>query len=264
MAIKQYITSGIFTKTNVVPSGTPTQVALFDGRQVKAAIQKEVKSEDIMGAVDGSDQLQVLDTIIQSTTYKFTPEIEAVDSDTLALMFGEMWESTSNFVDQGNFKRVIVPATPFTIVDTALADGLTAADVQVSIIDNGVWGLKRPLEVITGAGTPTAEQVKLDTSTTSLIFHSSHAGAVVKYVAKKTHTTIETLGVNASYRSLDSLQFVGHLASTRKEKIICIVDLTPAGGWELPIGDKVSVKLEFKCNIQGANRSPVRFARIAA
>lgn len=261
MAVKNYKTSGFFTNTNIVPYTTSTQIGLFDGRQTTATLTKEVESRDVLGAVDGTDQSQVLDTIITSVTYTFGVEIEAIDSDTLALMFGEQWAPVA--MDDRLIKRSSVPSGA-EIVDADLAAGLLAADVQVTIADNGAWGFKRPLEIITGAGNPTGDQVKLDTAATKLIFPAALIGVPVKYSAKKSRTNIDSLGVANTYKTLDDLRFVGHIGSTRKEEIITIIDLTPSGGWELPVGDESTVTLEFKAVAKGANRSAVQMYRIAA
>lgn len=260
MAVKNYKTSGFFTNTNIVPYSTSTQIGLFDGRQTTATLAKEVESRDVKGAVDGSDQTQTLDTIITSVTYTFSVEIEAIDSDTLELMFGERWAPV-NFDDK-LIKRDTIPSSA-EIVDTDLVSGLTAADVQVSIADNGAWGFRRPLEIIT-TGTPTGDQVKLDTANTKLVFPGALVGVPIKRAAKKARTSIDSLGVASTYKVLDDLRFVGHIGSTRKEEIITAIDLTPSGGWELPVGDESTVTLEFKAVAKGSNRSAVQMYRIAA
>lgn len=260
MAVKNYKTSGFFTNNVIVPYTTSTQIGLFDGRQTTATLAKEVESRDVKGAVDGSDLTQTLDTITTDVSYTFSVEIEAIDSDTLALMFGEQWAPVN--MDDRLIKRATVPSGA-EIIDTDLVSGLTSGDVQVTIADNGAWGFKRPLEIIT-TGTPTGDQVKLDTSTTKLTFPGALVGVPIKYAAKKSRTNIDSLGVATTYKTLDDLRFVGHIGSTRKEEIITIIDLSPSGGWELPVGDEASVTLEFKAVAKGSNRSAVQMYRIAA
>jgi hypothetical protein len=187
-------------------------------------------------------------------------EVEAVDSDTLALMFGEQWAPVA--MDDKLIKRDTIPSNG-EIVDTDLITGLTAADVQITIADNGAWGFRRPLEVIT-SGTPTGDQVKLDTANTKLVFPGAMAGVPVKRALKKARTNIDSLGVAGTYKTLDDLRFVGHIGSTRKEEIITIIDLTPSGGWELPVGDEATVTLEYKAVAKGSNRSAVQMYRLAA
>lgn len=260
MAVKNYRTSGFFTNTAVIPYSTSTQIALFDGRQTTATLAKEVESRDVKGAVDGSDLSQTLDTIQTSVSYTFSVEIEAIDSDTMELMFGERWAPVA--FDDKLIKRVTIPSGA-EVIDTDLVAGLTAADVQVTISDNGAWGFKRPLEIIT-TGTPTGDQVKLDTAATKLTFPGGLVGVPIKYAAKKARTNIDSLGVASTFKPLDDLRFIGHIGSTRKEEIITVIDLTPSGGWELPVGDESTVTLEYKAVAKGSNRSAVQMYRIAA
>ncbi|PZV19181.1 MAG: hypothetical protein DCF22_00505 [Leptolyngbya sp.] len=264
MAIKNYVMSGFFTGNNIVPAVTPTQNALLETRFLKSTLSKEVKSEDIQGIVDGSDYAQILDTISTSITYKFEVDYEAVDSDIIALMFGEQWASAANYDDRLTKMASVPAATPYTIADANIPTTPVAGDIHVTISDNGAWGFRRPLEVIL-TGSPTGDQVLVTgTTTKTLTFPSTLAGVPVKYSVRKPRTSIDSLGVSTSPAFFNDLKFIGHIASTRKEEIICEVDLTPAGGWQLPVGDKPSVKLEFKPITKGSNRSAVRFYRIAA
>lgn len=264
MALRNFIMSGFFTGNNIVPSGTPTQNALLETRWTNATLTKEVESRDILGIVDGSASTQVLDSVAGATTYTFEFEVEAIDSDTLALMFGENWATTATYDDR-LIRRAAVPSSgPYTISDADIPTTPVAGDIHVSIADNGVWGFRRPLEVIL-TGSPTGDQVLVTgTTTKTLTVASTLAGAPLKYSIKKPRTTIESLGVVSSPILFNDLKFIGHIASTRKEEIICEVDLTPSGGWELPVGDESSLTLEFKPVAKGANRSAVRMYRIAA
>jgi hypothetical protein len=128
--------------------------------------------------------------------------------------------------------------------------------------NSDLGGLIRPLTVVTTAPANTNE-VQLDEPNTKLIFHSTHAGASIKYGIKSSYT-VESLGVVDSPIELNDLKFFGVIASTRDEEIIVEVDLSPSGGWELPIGDESSITLEYTAVAKGSNRSAVRFYRQAA
>lgn len=262
MALRNFNMLGFFTNDNVVPATSPTQTALYDVRPTGATLTKEVESRDVRGVVDGTPQSQVLDTVITQVTYGFSVEIESIDSGTLALMFGETWGASASY-DGKKLKRVTVPSeSPYEITDTDL-EGLTAADLQVMLAANSATGgLIRPLKIVTIAPANTNE-VQLDEPNTKLVFHSSHAGASIKYGIKKSYT-VESLGVVDSPIALDDLKFFGIIATTRDEEIIVEVDLSPSGGWELPIGDESAITLEFNAVAKGSNRSAVRLYRQAA
>ncbi|MBL1176852.1 hypothetical protein [Pantanalinema sp. GBBB05] len=254
---------GLFTNDSVIPASSPTQTALYDIRPVGATLTKEVETRDVRGVVDGTPQSQILDTVTTQVTYGFSVEIESIDSGTLALMFGETWGASASYTGK-KLKRVTVPsASPYEITDTELAD-LTAADIQVMLAANSsTGGLIRPLQVVTGGAPANTNEVQLDEANTKLVFHSTHAGASIKYGHKEAYT-VESLGVVASPIALDDLKFFGVIATTRDEEIIVEVDLSPSGGWELPVGDESSITLEYKAIAKGSNRSAVRLYRQAA
>jgi hypothetical protein len=263
MALKNYTASGFFTNNSIVPASTSTQIGLFDTRFTTVSITKEVEEREVRGVRDGSDIAQVYDTFPNSITYGLSTEIEAIDSDTLALMFGETWAPVAAWNDSIIKQTTVPTATPYEFADNNIVAGMTAVDVQVSINENGSWGFKRPLEVIL-TGNPTLEQVRFDVTNSKLIFAAGLAGAPIKYSIRKARTNIDSLGVVQTPKMLDDLKFFGHIAGSRKEEIIVEVDLTPSGGWELAVGDESSVTLEFKATAKGANRSAVRMYRLAA
>lgn len=262
MAIKHYKMSGFFSQV-----GTPIadQIALYDNRFVTATLTKETEDREVRGVIDGNDLLQVTDAYQTSESYTFETETESIDSGTLALMFGEAWAQTTSWDKPKKTKRASVPAvTPFTIVDAEILNTFTAADVQVTIAENGAWGRVRPLEVIT-TGTPTVDQVLLTASTGTLTLDEDNARAPIKYAIKSTKANIWTLGVEANPKKLDEMMFVGTVSTTRREEIIVVVEsMGPSGGWELPVGEETSINLTWRPTAKGSNRSAVQFGRIAA
>jgi len=261
MAIKGLKAVGILTNTFDTP--ITDQIALYDIRPSSVTIAKESESRDVQGFVDGNDTLQITDSYNSSDTYTITTEMGSIDSGTLALLFGECWAMTSSYSDYPKLRRVEIPSSgAFEVADADIGGSYSAADVQVLISEAGSWGRVRPLTVIT-EGTPTAEQVKLDAANSKLIFAEENAGAPIKYALKKELTNIYTLGVQANPKLLDSLKFVGEIATTRgRNHPIIIPGMTRTGGWEVAIGDETTLSIEFRGKIVGAKRSVIEVLEV--
>lgn len=263
MTIRNFEAKGFFTDNNVI-GATPNQKALIDLPMISTTISKEVEETEVEGTIDGACEVQILDTIITRTTFNVSFEVQKLRSDTIALLMGETWEAAPN-TKISNFKMTAVPLTgPFEVTDSKITSTLTAADVKVSIYAGGAWGLPRYLEVVT-TGSPTVNQVRLDAAAGKFVFASGLAGAVIKYsVDEVVASGLESLGVSANPRRLNNLLFRGVLCSTEPEIVMVEMDLSPSGGFELPIGGDPGVTLEYRAVVKGANRSPVRMFRKAA
>ncbi|BAS55361.1 hypothetical protein NIES2135_53540 [Leptolyngbya boryana NIES-2135] len=264
MTIRNFEAKGFFTDNPVIgPGSTPTQKALIDLPIISTTISKEVEETEVEGTVDGTCEVQILDTIITRSTWNVSFEVQKLRSDAIALLMGETWAAAPNS-KISNFKMTSVPVIGDPeITDTKLVDA-EVDDVKVSVYAGGTWGLPRYLEVVT-TGTPTVNQVLLDDTAGTLTFNAGLAGAPIKYsVDEIVASGLESLGIADSPRRLNNLLFRGVLCSTEPEIVMVEMDLSPSGGFELPIGGDPGVTLEYRAVVKGANRSPVRMFRKAA
>lgn len=236
---------------------TANQFALMHNNITGGTITKTVDGEEpIVGLIDGVCSPQTLATTKGTASYEVTFDSQEIGKMVLSQMFNELWTPTASYTGR-EVKRFAVPTTaPYEVTIPGITASTPLTDVQITITEPGPWGTERQLEAI-GTGTPTAQQFKLDAG--KVTFIAGLAGAPFKVSLPKVYTNITSLGVEANFQEIGKLRFTGLLCSTGASKIAVEMDLSPSGGWELPIGDQPELTITYQAVASGANRSPVRF-----
>lgn len=197
--------------------------------------------------VDGRKQISAAAITESIASMKLT--FEFVDWTILQLAFDEIAQSTSSIV-----LPVLKTATVSSaneIVDTALTSA-TGVYVYKKTPQPGKY-----YKVIT-TGTPTADQVKVDTTGTKLVFASSEAGAVVQYSVRKTYTTIESIGKESTYDKFGKLAFSGIISGTEFAAGMQIVvpQLSRVSTPALTItGELAKLEIDFRASVAPGFRS---------
>lgn len=197
--------------------------------------------------VDGRKQISA--AAITETIASMKLTFEFVDWTILQLAFDELAQSTSTIV-----LPVLKTATVNSsneVVDTELTSA-TGVYVYRKTPQPGKY-----YEIIT-TGTPTADQAKVDTAATKLVFASSEAGAVVQYTVNKTYTTIESIGKESTYDKFGKLSFSGIISGTEFSTGMQIVvpQLSRVSTPALTItGELARLEIDFRASVAPGFRS---------
>jgi hypothetical protein len=211
----------------------------------------EIKAQSF---VNGT--LQTTDSYVGTVETSVDFGVQSIDWITLQWLVGEYAEITPSLI-LPLVKSAEVPLTPFTITDADLT-GAAVSDVQVTFVDSNLSNVVF-LEVVTGSPT-TYDEVQLTGGT--LVFNSAAVGRSAKYMVRKTHSGIPTVGYAAAADTVDNLQFNGIIVGTRAKSVhVNIPQLTRNGTFAVTPGGGDQT-LTYTANIKGSNRTPVRYALI--
>lgn len=260
MAIKGFEFTGMFDVDGGGPGGLKT---LFNNNMLSGQISKDVQTEEVTGSVDGKCSLEVLDTIVTSTSWTMTLATRAVDSNLIQLIMDEYWSADG----AGTTKYVNTAKTSDAgiVTDARIAGTLTAANVQVSVVTSSsaaTGGLSRPLTVIT-TGTPTAEQALVEAG--QITVAPALAGQSIKYAIDEAQTAVQTIGVNTTgVTRLTNLSFFAELCMTGREQVyMSIPQMTKNAGVQMDLRGAGDISLEYKLITPSGLPSPVQFFRKA-
>lgn len=256
MAITGFEYTGLL---NYQGRGINGQNTIHANRVLSGTLSYETNTTDIKGRVDGICTAQTLDTITQDETWTFSLETQDVDSAYLELLFGERFQVSPTYnLPYINTQRV---GAGGVVTDAKIAGTLNAANVQVSLVTSGTYGLMRPLEVIT-TGSPTASQALVTAGQIQVLVGSIPEGAALKYSVKQALTNVDTLGYETAAQYLTTMSFVGMLCMNSNEKVgMQIPQLTRDGGFELSLSGDGNATLNFKATVPAGRRRPVYLSR---
>jgi hypothetical protein len=203
--------------------------------------------------------MENVDVVKKSSDAMLSIGMQSFDRNDIEFMLNEFAQTTSSLV-LPTVKRGAVPLTaPYTYTDADLI-GATVAELQVSILSSGD-GLEGGLTVVT-TGTPGTGEVDFDDATGVLTFNANVAGKGFRYIAYTTHTNINTIGVEDSPITLDSLSFIGIADGPRFPNGVAIYvpKMDRHTGFEFNISGETNVTIEYKPVLSGSNRKPVQWA----
>lgn len=127
---------------------------------------------------------------------------EAATWGDMQFIHNEFAQDSSTAANDPNFSTV--PATTFTIVDPEIT-AANEATVRVYLPQRESTGLPTFMKLVAIA--PAAyDEVQVDGTTNSLIFHSSAEGAEVVYFYDKSYTVIQTIGLETNFEQFGDFQ----------------------------------------------------------
>ncbi|MEM6432378.1 MAG: hypothetical protein AAF773_00755 [Cyanobacteria bacterium P01_D01_bin.115] len=188
----------------------PTNGELYEIRGNTLNFSSELDTEDILAfPTGGTSELQIFDTVLNSTTWTLTLTTGNVQKDTLQLVFRKRFVTPGAALSLPFKQIVTVPASPgpYTVTVAGFTED---EDVMAKVLRSGTnSGGDLRLERIANAdaGTITSGQFAVDATT--LTFHSDQAGATVAIHGFRDNTPSESLGGANTSDELGTLRFFG-------------------------------------------------------
>lgn len=262
MPLTQFKAKGFLTTA----TGNPVagQRAAKDVPFLEASFKASLIGQaDIFESIDGSCTPSLVATINNGTNWEADFKAESITARVIEMAMGEEWKSSSSYDYYPSIAKTI-PASG-VITDTVnLPTTLTPTDLSVSILNTGTYGPGKPLEVA-ATGTATASKVILAATAGTLTFAAALAGAVVKYMPKKTLSSVYTIGVEDTYSLLTAFRFIGEFCSTdSNEQIIIDTLLQAVLEPEFKSGAKPDISLKYKCVAAPGSRSVLKWVLVPA
>lgn len=232
------------------------------------SLQEEKQVEDLMGQKSGSSQIiEFLETRITPT---ITCSLELVGKQELEMLNNEKFQTTSNYSVLDNSGIGITEEVQFDangeIDGTTLIEpftGKVAADILVNLIDTGNND-SQTLTVVSGAPAADNTEVELNATTNKLINTGlANRGAILS--VKKTISSINTLGFEATKAALGKLDFVGVFTGPRwKYGLLMVVQgLQNTQGFTIQTSDgKNPVELVMRAATPAGRRKSVYWGEL--
>ena len=262
MALTQFRAKGFLTTAtgNPVAGQKAAKDIPFLEASFKAALDGQ---EDIRESIDGSCTPSVVATINAGTKWEADFKLESITSRVIEMAMGEDWKSTASYIYYPSI-TTIVPASGVITDVVNIPTTLGVGDISVSVLNAGTYGPGRPLEVA-ATGSATISKVIMAAAAGTLTFAAAHIGAVVKFMPKKTLSSVYTIGVEDTYNLLTSFRFIGQFCSTdSNENIIIDTQLQAVLEPEFKSGAKPDISLKYKCVAAAGSRSVIKWIMIPA
>lgn len=176
--------------------------------------------------------------------------IEANTFYTMAFVFGELPSVTASALLPKTKFATIPSSTPYEIVDSEIGDG----NGYCTFIAN-----HKPLTKVGTAPAATGEFQIVPTSTKKLVFHSSDAGKDVVYQINKSHTSADSIGVEAGATLFDTFSFSGEIyAGTVPVAKIVIPSAVRTSIGTINVADVTKFEVEAELLVTGSDNRPFR------
>ena len=260
MALTQFKAKGFLTTAtgNPVAGQKAAKDIPFLEASFKAALDGQ---DDIRESIDGSCTPSVVATINAGTKWEADFKLESITSRVIEMAMGEEWKATSSYIYFPSI-TTIVPASGVITDVINITTGLGVGDISVSVLNAGTYGPGKPLEVA-ATGSATTSKVIMAAAAGTLTFATAYAGAVVKFMPKKTLSSVYTIGVEDTYNLLTSFRFIGQFCSTDStENIIIDTQLQAILEPEFKSGSKPDISMKYKCIAAPGSRSVIKWIMI--
>lgn len=195
---------------------------------------------------------QTVDTIATEQTYKLFLGIESFDAEDIGFIMGEQIGVAST-ATLPEVVSLLLPATgSLAIANPDLVlDQIVSATVLDSLATN------RVLTQVPNA-TPTLASGQFKVSAGSITFATAEAGRAINYMYDKNFTNLRSVGLVASPQVWGAVAFSGIVCGDRfpKPMRIFVPSMKATPKFDLSIGDKTTVELEFTMTAQPGYRLP--------
>ena len=213
-------------------------------------------------AASSTGALETLTTFINSTEWNLEVGMVGFDWYAFQWLIGEFAKETASYT-RPKYKTGTTNGSG-VLTDTDL-NGLTAAQLNVSIASKGSWGDPRPLKVVTAAPADTTE-IQLDNSANTLT-NASLASVPLDYWVEVAEANKETIGVEDSPQLIEEVGYFGIISMTGEDADsgvgIRIRKMTKGGDFNFEIGGgEVNNSLIYTPGTASGYRSVVEWIRL--
>lgn len=183
--------------------------------------------------------VQELDSASQKSEWTLKITQESIDELDLQFVLDQREATASSIVLPGSTTKVVVPSSsPYEVTVTGLTVDQEVKATVVSDTD------PKYLEQVASAGSPATGQFEVTAN--KIAFHADQAGKTVAIYYLETLTSQLVIGGNTAIASYGVCSFKGIIKGTRTTKHFYLPRISYLGDFELQVGDKSEIGMEFK------------------
>lgn len=196
----------------------PTNSEMYEVRGNQLTLSSELDTEDILAFPTGGSaaELQILETITNSTTWTASVQTGSVQKDTFQLIFRRRFLTPGGALSLPFKDTVAVPAAPGPYTVDVTGKGYTEDETvyaKALSTDAGGGGDTR-LTQINNADVGTIAAGQIAVSSTTLTFEAAQAGQTVVVTGFRSQTPTSMLGGTNTNDAIGTLSFYGILQPT--------------------------------------------------